>query len=250
MTSKREVGVGGCYLNMAQGIWLRWSLLCIWVFIISAAASNLTIPHEQTVRNPASLKLLTALQNTSHLTTLHSVNYTRPLRFDSVEPIPVESLFNYTYVFGFSTGHCGTTALAAKGVFGDGDRQRQIHFEHEMASTRLGYREYTRMNASDEYRYVQNLLFREIHKVMTPNQTVFYDNGHHTLYFMDGLLKFLTDTQRQYPSQFKYHILRLRRNRVETALSLTFHGEKRSLVLFPVNANGYMFDVRPQRGES
>jgi hypothetical protein len=40
-------------------------------------------------------------------------------------------------VFGFSTGHCGTTAFADKDVFGRGERQNRIHFEHEMNTTRL-----------------------------------------------------------------------------------------------------------------
>jgi hypothetical protein len=33
---------------------------------------------------------------------------------------------------------------------------------------------------------------------MKSGESVFYDNGHHTLYYMTGLLKFLTETYAAY----------------------------------------------------
>jgi hypothetical protein len=52
--------------------------------------------------------------------------------------------------------------------------------------------------AADEYTYVSQIYFRLVRHAMRPNETVFYDNGHHTLLFMNGLLKFLTDTGAAY----------------------------------------------------
>jgi hypothetical protein len=197
-----------------SGQWLLKLSLC-YIHYILVSTSNMTIQH----KNPLNFQA----RNRSRYIVNQTITV-RPLRFELFDAFPVPSLFKYEYIFGFSTGHCGTTALAAKAIFGEGNRQGQIHFEHELPSTRISHKDYERMNATQEYRFVQNLLFREIHKVMGPNETVFYDSGHHTLYFMNGLLKFLTETQRLYPTLFQYHILRVRRNRAETALSLTFHG--------------------------
>jgi hypothetical protein len=54
------------------------------------------------------------------------------------------------------------------------------------------------LSAADEYDYVRWTLFRRIRDVMRPNETVFYDNGHHSLYFMTGLLRFLTETYAEF----------------------------------------------------
>jgi hypothetical protein len=179
---------------------------------------HLIPPDVQKRDLPHSHDLFEAMLAHHHQSTRH--------KFDLYDAIDPETLKKYEYVFGFSTGHCGTTSFSQKSVFGKGARQDQIHFEHEMQTTRLNSLDYRHMDAATEYKYVKGRLFRAIADAMRPGERVFYDNGHHTLYFMNGLLKFLTDMKKIHEDAFKYHIIRVRRNRVETALSLTFMGEK------------------------
>jgi hypothetical protein len=134
------------------------------------------------------------------------------------------------YIFGFSTGHVGTTSLATKSIYRSGvyntetvmRRLNEIHFEHEMKATRLEHGAWVNYDHDGEFQWVKTVFFRSIKESMKPSEKCFFDDGHHTLYFIYGLIRYLTELNQMNNDNLRYTIVRIRRNRIETAMSLTF----------------------------
>ena len=136
---------------------------------------------------------------------------------------------NYDFIFGFSTGHAGTTTLSLKDYYLD---PKNILFLHEMKygpssypyNSQYGYstEAWQKGDQEKDYTYVKDVFFPFLLKSRTVSEsTVVLDLGHHNLYFIDSLIKYMnTETK------YKYIIVRIRRERLELAVSLSFHNPK------------------------
>ena len=136
----------------------------------------------------------------------------------------------YDFIFGFSTGHAGTTTLSLKDYYQKPNNN--ILFLHELKfgpssypyKPEFGYRTETwqQGNPAKDYAYVKDILFPFLLRSQEiAGTSVVMDLGHHNLYFIDALIKYMkTETQ------YKYIMVRIRRERLEQAVSLTFHNPK------------------------
>lgn len=130
---------------------------------------------------------------------------------------------HYDFVFGWSTGHVGTTTLSEQRFYGSPDN---VTFLHEMKFGKQGvpHAEYVydtekwlAGNYSTEYQYVKTryvpwLLLNKYNRSRT-----LVDLGHNINYFYTALVDYL-----QHETHYSFAFARLRRERLETAQSLTF----------------------------
>lgn len=134
----------------------------------------------------------------------------------------------YDFIFGWSTGHVGTTTLSEKRMYGSPDN---VTFLHEMKYGRIGLptsqdvystSEWLLGNFTQEYEYVKTKYVPWLLRNKYPKSRTVMDLGHNINYFYDALIKYLlTETK------YKFVFVRLRRERMESAQSLTFgHPEK------------------------
>jgi len=129
----------------------------------------------------------------------------------------------YDFIFGWSTGHVGTTTLSEKRLYGSPDN---VTFLHEMKYGKAGLPSvddvYTtdrwRMgNYTDEYNYVKQRYIPWLLKNKYPKSRTVLDLGHNINYFYDALFSYLLNE-----TQYKFAVVRLRRERLEAAQSLTY----------------------------
>ena len=140
-------------------------------------------------------------------------------------PVPQSSAFDshFDFVFGWSTGHVGTTTLSEQRFYGS---PSNVTFLHEMKFGKQGtpHSEYVydtdkwlAGNYSSEYNYVKTryvpwLLLNKYNRSRT-----LVDLGHNINYFYTALVDYL-----QQETKYSFAFARLRRERLETAQSLTF----------------------------
>jgi hypothetical protein len=127
------------------------------------------------------------------------------------------------FIFGYSTGHVGTSSFAERERYGEGERQDSIRFRHEWVETKLKHDVWITYNEHDEYNFVRQQMFPTIMESLKAYQKTYFDNGHHVLYFIYGLLRFMNELKLAHPN-FDCKFLRIRRNRVESAISLEHPG--------------------------
>lgn len=72
-----------------------------------------------------------------------------------------------------------------------------------------------KMTPDEEYEYVKNVFIPFLERCKQEKLTLL-DLGHHNLYFINGLVQYLTDTS------YKFIFVRIRRNRIESAISLSY----------------------------
>ena len=127
----------------------------------------------------------------------------------------------YDFIFGWSTGHVGTTTLSEKRLYGSPDN---VTFLHEMKYGRFGNPpavfttdNWLVGNFTDEYLYVKyKYIPWLLHSKYARSRTVM-DLGHNINYFSDALIMYLLKE-----TNYTFAFVRLRRQRHEAAQSLTF----------------------------
>jgi len=134
----------------------------------------------------------------------------------------------YDFIFGWSTGHVGTTTLSEKRMYWNPDN---VTFLHEMKYGRMGlpgasdiYTTDTWLvgNYSLEYQYVKHHYIPWLLRNKYPRSLTVMDLGHNINYFVNALIDYLLDE-----TKYKFAFVRLRRERLEAAQSLTFgHPDK------------------------
>ena len=129
----------------------------------------------------------------------------------------------YDFVFGWSTGHVGTTTLSEKRLYGD---PGNVTFLHEMKYGKAGLPvpadvystdKWLVGNYTDEYLYVKERYIPWLLKNKYPKSRTVLDLGHNINYFYRALFDYLIKE-----TKYKFAVVRLRRERLEAAQSLTF----------------------------
>jgi hypothetical protein len=132
-----------------------------------------------------------------------------------------DQLLPYDFIFGFSTGHVGTTALNEGKLYGDPPYVRFIHELHygpyefpdaDEFSTEV----WKKANYKAEYAFVKDKYVPFLLK-NKGNRQVLMDLGHNSLYFVSALVKYLMDE-----TKYRFIFVRVRRERLESAVSLSF----------------------------
>ena len=142
---------------------------------------------------------------------------------------------NYDFIFGYSTGHVGTTTLSEGRYYG---MPSKIVFLHEMKYGPFGNNNIDILQWSyntsvwRQNDQVKDMIY--VKEVFLPflllsmkraKATTLVDMGHHNLYFIDALVKYLLNE-----TNYKFLIVRLRRERLETAVSLSYHRPNKPMV--------------------
>lgn len=136
------------------------------------------------------------------------------------------SVLPYDFVFGWSTGFVGTMSLSSSVLFGNPPNIKFIFegledhssFNYEDVLHSVKYRDdlWKHWTHEDEYKYVKNEFMPSMVE-KRGNKSTLVDFGHHNLYFIYGLLKYF----QEYP-KYRVLIVRVRRERLETALSMMY----------------------------
>lgn len=127
----------------------------------------------------------------------------------------------YDFIFGYSTGHVGTTSMNDGGVFGN---PINMQFMHELASGPIEFPNRNKMTTavwskSDfkaEYKWVKDVYVPFLWK-SKGTKDVLVDLGHNNLYFARALVEYLMSE-----TAHRFIFVRLRRDRLESAISLSF----------------------------
>lgn len=119
---------------------------------------------------------------------------------------------SYDFVFGWSTGHVGTTTLSNARTYGRPEHVRFIH-EGKKFHTHM-WKESSRIA---EYEFVRNIFIPEMLKIRG-NSTTLLDLGHHNMYFIYGLMGYIESNK----DRLKVLFVRIRRQRYEAATSLLY----------------------------
>ena len=114
----------------------------------------------------------------------------------------------------------GTTSLSKASLYGDPEN---VLFMHEsqhgyFLCNNIGAKLWRNFTFEDEYIYVKDKYFPCINSNYLKGHHTVLDLGHHNLFFISALLEYLTNVKSRIP----FLLVRLRRDRFETALSLTF----------------------------
>lgn len=132
------------------------------------------------------------------------------------------SFLSYDFILGFSTGHVGTTSLSEGKLYGNPEHVVFLHesnFGHFKANN-VHKERWRTMNKASEYDYVKSSYYPFLVNCRGDLQTLL-DLGHHNLFFIDGLVRYLTNE-----TMARVMFVRIRRDRLESALSLTFDTPK------------------------
>ena len=133
----------------------------------------------------------------------------------------------YDFVFGWSTGHVGTTSLSSAETY---NNPQNITFIFEanrhpdyVHSLKAKWKTFTHRK---ELKFVESR-FIPLMLELRQNSTTLVDLGHHNLYFIYGLLKYI----KLNPDKYRILFVRIRRERHESALSLSYNnqGQKQSV---------------------
>jgi hypothetical protein len=137
----------------------------------------------------------------------------------------------YDFIFGWSTGHVGTTTLSRSRTYGN---PKNLIFLHETIPRPNNQTNFTKQDLrkqnpvykmpidylqskQEEYLYIKNIYIPYLVS-MKKQYTTLIDLGHHNLYFIHGLVQYLEEYRHIYRILF----IRVRRDRYETAISLTY----------------------------
>jgi len=127
----------------------------------------------------------------------------------------------YDFIFGYSTGHVGTTTLSEAQLYGS---PSNVTFLHEMHYGKYDPPDevmdtYTWLDAkyAEEYAYVKNVYVPWMIKSRSKKASTLLDLGHNINYFARALIKYLTEE-----TKFKFIFVRVQRERLEAAISLSY----------------------------
>ena len=142
---------------------------------------------------------------------------------------------DYDFIFGYSTGHVGTTTLSEGRYYG---QPSKIVFLHEMKYGPLGDNNvdiihwsyntsvWKKNDLAKDMIYVKEVFLPFLLLSMKKAKAAtLVDMGHHNLYFIDALVKYLLNE-----TNYKFLMVRLRRERLETAVSLSYHRPNRPMI--------------------
>jgi hypothetical protein len=140
--------------------------------------------------------------------------------------IEAKALPQKQFIFGYSTGHVGTTTFANEEAYcskKECSRKKRILFKHEHHSLKRD--EWKDFDLKQEYNWVNKNYFPHILNLMSEwDKDIYFDTGHTSLYYADGLMKYINENNLYHTTTF----LRIRRHRHEAAVSLTFNREEMS----------------------
>jgi hypothetical protein len=129
----------------------------------------------------------------------------------------------FDFIFGWSTGHVGTTTLSEKKLYG---APENVTFMHEMKYGKEGLPglddvyttdKWLQGNYSDEYRYVKTRYIPWLLKNKYDRSRTLVDLGHNINYFYNALVDYLLNE-----TSYRFIFVRIRRERTETAQSLIY----------------------------
>ena len=126
--------------------------------------------------------------------------------------------FPITLVMAWSTGHCGTTTLASPDSYVNASH---VNFFHE--KIHLKREEWTLMTRSAEKKWVSNTFLPFVSSQVSAKSPVYFDPGHHIVYFIFGLIKAIAAQDR-----IKLSLCSVLCWTEEEALSLTFGGDEKA----------------------
>jgi len=117
------------------------------------------------------------------------------------------------YVFGFSTGHVGTTTLSRSSSYADGSwtllSDVAFFFEVDHRVTRHG------LSVREQEGHVRDVYLKEIARLLgTRRKRVCVDLSHFTLLYFEGLIQVMR------AERLPFKLVRIRRDAMETARSL------------------------------
>lgn len=131
----------------------------------------------------------------------------------------------YDFVFGWSTGHVGTTSLSSAEAYNDPQNIKFIFEANRHPSFVTWLKEkWKNFTHENELEFVKSQ-FIPLMVQMRHNATTLVDLGHHNLYFIYGLLKYM----KLNPFKYKILFVRIRRERYESALSLSYSSSRHSV---------------------
>ncbi len=134
-------------------------------------------------------------------------------------------LSNIELVLAYSTGHVGTTSFSKEATYcinkDNCEIRKSVLFRHEAYS--ILFDNYVEWSKEGIYIWVKNNYLTNIKRdLLNANKSCFFDVGHHNLYFIEGLLRVINETK------VNHSIIRIRRHRVEVALSLLYSSSRGS----------------------
>lgn len=155
---------------------------------------------------------------------IHFVSCSHTDKQQQQPPSPPPPVKVYDFIFGFSTGHVGTTTLSEKRFYGS---PKNVQFLHELKYGKFDLDEsflterWKNSTFEDEYDYVKNVYIPFMVKSRRGKDTL-VDLGHNINYFTDALIQYL-----QKETHYNFIFVRIRRERIESAISLAFaHPDK------------------------
>jgi hypothetical protein len=122
------------------------------------------------------------------------------------------------FIFGFSNGHVGTKGMSDRQSYEITDK---VQFIFEGRNIKIGSKFWSE-NSSFQYEkeFVRQIYIPSMIKYRE-NKTVLIDLGHHNIFFIDALISHLL-----YETSYRFILVRIRRNRYETANSLMYKDKK------------------------
>ena len=138
-------------------------------------------------------------------------------RSEGSDYIRSEDLRPFDFVFGWSTGHVGTTTLSKGSSYGDPSSVTFVFEELPSPFGRLGRGRVRKMSVDylasleEEERFVSDRYIPHL-LAFRGNASTLVDLGHHNLYFAQGLLDYL----HRHRQEFRVLFIRVRRERYLT----------------------------------
>ena len=173
---------------------------------------TMTSKRQHTVRRLLSIVLLLF---TIAFPTCGATNSTSFSSIIAMSPPP------YEFVFAYSTGHVGTTAMGDGGVFGN---PPNMLFLHEMQNgpvtlpkrNKFTTAAWSKSDYNGDYKWVKEVYMNFLRE-SKEGKEVLVDLGHNNLYFALALVEYLLAE-----TTHRFIFVRVRRDRLESAISLSF----------------------------
>jgi hypothetical protein len=131
------------------------------------------------------------------------------------------------FIFGFSTGHVGTTTFSSRKAYVDDDlAKKQIHFVFERGGVPPTACGRSSWDLKKEIIHVEFYYGPELLRVVSNPKanTTIVDLSHANICFYRGLINVL------HSLQVSFRFIRIRRDRYETALSMSIQDNSRYIV--------------------
>lgn len=180
---------------------------CWWVIFVAITAQLLPIElhAESADGNSNSSELATKLSE--------SVQYSfgKDLDFKASDA--------YDFIFGWSTGHVGTTSTSQGKLYGNPDDVVFLHETHNgkyNLNDKLHTERWMNTTYSEEYEWVKSEYIPFLLKCRGKKRTLL-DMGHNNMYFVDALIAYLLNE-----TNYRFIFVRIRRERLESGLSLIY----------------------------